>query len=100
MKTNETIRILEDIVKEYEPQKGNESAIKRVFEKAIAALKYCEEQGLTYYIEEKRYGKIENTDKVTFSNEKIDYSNLVGSTINAEGLQIHDTYGGCFENNG
>lgn len=32
---------------------------KRVFEQAIAALEYCKEQKLTYYIEDKCFGKRE-----------------------------------------
>lgn len=54
MKTNETLKILEQISKQHKTP-----IEQRVFDKAIAALKYCEEQGLTYYIDGKYFKKRE-----------------------------------------
>lgn len=54
MKNEMTITILEDISKQH-----NMIAEQRVFDKAIAALRYCEEHGLTYYVEGKYFDKNE-----------------------------------------
>ena len=54
MKTNETIKILEEISKQH-----NTPVEQRAFDKAVAALKYCEKQGLTYYTDGKYFGKRE-----------------------------------------
>ena len=52
MKNKDAIIILENIAKEY-----NTPIEQRVFDKAIAALKYCEEHKLTYYVKDKCFGK-------------------------------------------
>lgn len=52
MKNRMTIDIIRDISKEY-----SNPTEQRAFDKAIAALEYCEKQGLTYYTEEKCYDK-------------------------------------------
>ena len=54
MKNRAAILTLEKISQAYD-----HPADKRAFEKAIAALKYCDEHGLSYYVDEKRYGKME-----------------------------------------
>jgi len=54
MKNTDTIKILENIAKEY-----NSPTEQRVFDKAIAALKYCDEHKLTYYVENKCFGTME-----------------------------------------
>ena len=54
MKNEMTIKIIEDISKQH-----NTPAKQRTFDKAIAALKYCEEHGLTYYVEEKYFRKLD-----------------------------------------
>lgn len=51
MKTKDTIAILKNIAKEYDTP-----VEQRVFDKAIAALEYCEKQKLTYYIDGKYFG--------------------------------------------
>ena len=51
MKNKTTIIIMENIAKEH-----NTPAEQRAFDKAIAALKYCEEHKLTYYIKDKCFG--------------------------------------------
>lgn len=52
MNNRATINIMENISQQYDHPSD-----KRAFEKAIAALEYCEKQGLTYYIEGKYFGK-------------------------------------------
>lgn len=54
MKNDTTIKILEDISKQH-----STPSEQRVFDKAIAALKYCTEHGLTYYVEGKYFDKNE-----------------------------------------
>ena len=54
MKNKETIAILKDI-----SQKYTQPAEQRVFDKAIAALEYCEKHKLTYYTKEKYFDKRE-----------------------------------------
>ena len=54
MKNKETIKILKDI-----SQKHNTPVEQRVFDKAIAALEYCEKNKLIYYIEDKKFDKSE-----------------------------------------
>lgn len=54
MKTKDTIVILKNIAKEH-----GTLIEQRVFDKAIAALEYCEKQKLTYYIEGKYFGRFE-----------------------------------------
>ena len=54
MKNKMARQILQDIL-----QQHDNSAEKRALESAIAALEYCEKQGLTYYIEGKYFGKRE-----------------------------------------
>ena len=54
MKNKDAIIILKNISKEYDSP-----AEQRVFDKAIAALEYCEKNKLTYYIEDKCFGKRE-----------------------------------------
>lgn len=55
MKNKETIMIIKNISKDY-----NSPAEKRAFDKAIAALEYCDKNNLTYYTEEKYFGKLED----------------------------------------
>ena len=50
MKNRMVIDIMRDISKEH-----TNPAEQRAFDKAIAALEYCEKQGLTYYTEEKYF---------------------------------------------
>ena len=52
MKNRMAIYIIRDISKEH-----TNPVEQRAFDKAIAALEYCEKQGLTYYTEEKYYDK-------------------------------------------
>lgn len=52
MKTKNTITIIKNISQEYD-----NPVEQRAFDKAIAALEYCENQGLTYYIEGKYFDK-------------------------------------------
>lgn len=52
MNNRVAINIMENISQQYDHPED-----KRAFEKAIAALEYCEKQGLTYYIEGKYFGK-------------------------------------------
>ena len=47
-------QIIQDIL-----QQHDNPAEKRALESAIAALEYCEKQGLTYYIEGKYFGERE-----------------------------------------
>ena len=54
MKNEMTIKIIEDISKQHDAP-----AEQRAFDKAIAALRYCEEHGLTYYVEGKYFDKNE-----------------------------------------
>lgn len=54
MKNKSAILVLENISQQY-----NHPVDKRAFEKAIAAIEYCDEHGLSYYVEEKRYGEME-----------------------------------------
>lgn len=54
MNNRVAINIMENISQQYD-----HPADKRAFEKAIAALEYCEKQGLTYYIEGKYFCKRE-----------------------------------------
>lgn len=52
MKNKMAIDIIRDISKEHiNPTE------QRAFDKAIAALEYCEKQGFTYYVEEKYFDK-------------------------------------------
>ena len=52
MKNRTAITIMENISRQYE-----HPAEKRAFDKAIAALEYCEKHKLTYYIKEKYFDK-------------------------------------------
>lgn len=52
MKIDTTIKAMKSLL-----EASNNLVDKRVFEQAIAALEYCKEQKLTYYIEEKRFDK-------------------------------------------
>ena len=52
MKNKMARQIIQDIL-----QQHNNSAEKRALESAIAALEYCENQGLTYYVDGKYFGK-------------------------------------------
>ena len=54
MKNRMAIDIIRDISKEH-----TNPAEQRAFDKAVAALEYCEKQGLTYYIEEKCYEEMD-----------------------------------------
>ena len=54
MKNEMTIKIIEDISKQH-----NTPTEQRAFDKAIAALRYCEEHGITYYVEGKYFNKNE-----------------------------------------
>lgn len=54
MKNKDAITILKHIAKEY-----TTPTEQRVFDKAIAALEYCDEHNLTYYVEDKRFGTTE-----------------------------------------
>ena len=54
MKNKMARQILQDIL-----QQHDNPAEKRALESAIAALEYCEKQGLTYYIEGKYFGERE-----------------------------------------
>ena len=52
MKNKMARQIIQDIL-----QQHDNPAEKRALESAIAALEYCEKQGLTYYIEGKYFGE-------------------------------------------
>ena len=54
MNNGMTVNIIKNISQQYD-----NPADKRAFEKAIAALEYCENQGLTYYVDGKYFGKRE-----------------------------------------
>lgn len=54
MKNRMVIDIIRDISKEH-----TNPAEQRAFDKAIAALEYCEKQGLTYYVEGEYFDKNE-----------------------------------------
>ena len=54
MKMKETINIIKNISQEH-----TQPAERRALDKAIAALEYCEKNKLTYYTEEKYFGKRE-----------------------------------------
>lgn len=54
MKIDTTIKAMKSFSEE-----SSNPVDQRVFEQAIAALEYCKEQKLTYYIEEKSFGKRE-----------------------------------------
>lgn len=54
MNNKVAIEIMENISTQYE-----HPSEKRAFEKAIAALEYCQKNGLTYYVEGKYFDKRE-----------------------------------------
>ena len=51
MKIDTTIKAMKSFL-----ETSDNPVDKRVFEKAIAALEYCEKNNLTYYIEDKCFG--------------------------------------------
>ena len=57
MNNGMTVNIIKNISQQY-----NNPADKRAFEKAIAALEYCKNQGLTYYVDGKYFGKREEEE--------------------------------------
>ena len=73
MKNEMTIKILEDISKQHDT-----TAEQRTFDKAIAALKYCKEHSLTYYVEGKYFRKFDEEQiQVRMGISLKDFINLV-----------------------
>ena len=57
MKIDTTIKAMKSFL-----ETSDNPVDKRVFEKAIAALEYCEKNNLTYYIEDKHFDERERLD--------------------------------------